>query len=84
MSLAVLIRVGIGFSLGFLFVYLLDLKGLSRTVVLILSSAPSGINTLVFSSMEELDNELAASIVSYSVFVGMFLVPLLLQFLPAT
>jgi predicted permease len=76
---AVFIRTGIGLLLGLFFVYLLDLKGLSRTVVLVCSSAPSGLNTLVFSSMEKLDNEFAASIVSYSVVVGMFLIPLLLQ-----
>ncbi|TWJ14025.1 AEC family transporter [Geobacter argillaceus] len=76
---AVCIRTGIGLLLGLFFVYLFDLKGLSRTVVLVCSSAPSGLNTLVFSSMEKLDNEFAASVVSYSVIVGMLLIPLLLQ-----
>lgn len=76
---AVAIRTGIGLLLGLLFVYLFDLKGLSRTVVLVCSSAPSGLNTLVFSSMEKLDNEFAASVVSYSVIVGMLLIPLLLH-----
>lgn len=73
------IRTGIGLLLGLLFVYLFDLNGVSRTVVLVCSSAPSGLNTLVFSSMEKLDNEFAASVVSYSVIVGMILIPLLLQ-----
>ena len=76
---AVFIRMGVGLMLGLMFAYLFKLEGLSKTVVLVLSSAPSGISTLVFSSLEELDNELAASIVSYSVLTGMLLVPILLQ-----
>ena len=81
--LAVCIRMGVGFLLGLVFSQLFGLKGISREVVLIISSAPSGISTLVFSSMEELDNELAASIVSYSVLAGMFVVPMVLRFAAA-
>ena len=78
--LAVCLRMGVGFLLGLMFSHLFGLKGISREVVLIISSAPSGISTLVFSSMEALDNELAASIVSYSVLAGMFVVPAVLRF----
>lgn len=78
-ALAVCIRTGMGLALGLFFVYLFDLEGVSRTVVLVCSSAPSGLNTLVFSSMEKLDNEFAAAVVSYSVIVGIILIPLLLQ-----
>lgn len=77
---AVFIRMGVGLLLGLLFIYLFDLKGLSRTVVLILSSAPSGMTTLVFSTLEDLNRELAASIVSYSVLIGIFFLPFLLLF----
>lgn len=77
---AVFIRMGIGLFLGFIFVYLFNLKGISKEVVLVISSAPSGISTLVFSSMEGLDNEFAASIVSYSVLAGIFIVPIVLHF----
>lgn len=76
---AVCIRTGMGLALGLLFVYLFHLEGVSRTVVLVCASAPSGLNTLVFSSMEKLDNEFAAAVVSYSVIVGIILIPLLLQ-----
>lgn len=78
--MTIFIRMGIGLLLGILFVEIFRLKGTSREVVLIISSAPSGISTLVFSSMEELNKEMAADIVSYSVLVGMFLVPILLGF----
>jgi predicted permease len=78
--LTIFIRMGIGLLLGFLFVAIFRLKGISREVVLIISSAPSGISTLVFSSMEDLNKEMAADVVSYSVLAGMFLVPILLGF----
>lgn len=76
---AVFIRIAIGLLLGFLFVAVFDLKGLSKAVVLVCSSAPSGVTTLVFCSMEKLDNEFAASVVSYSLVISLFLVPLLLK-----
>ena len=68
--MTIFIRMGIGLLLGFLFVEIFRLKGTSREVVLIISSAPSGISTLVFSSMEGLNKEMAADVVSYSVLVG--------------
>ncbi len=67
-----------GLLLGALFVTLLDIQGLAKIIVLLLSSAPAGINTLTYSSMENLDKEFAASIVSYSTLVGLFLTPLLI------
>lgn len=79
--LVLLIRMGFGFVLGLFFVYIFEFKGLTKLVVLVCSSAPTGINTLVFSYMEKLDNEFAASVVSYSVVIGMILVPLLIQFI---
>lgn len=79
--LVLFIRMGFGFVLGLFFVYIFEFKGLTKMVVLVCSSAPTGINTLVFSYMEKLDNEFAASVVSYSVVVGMILVPLLIQFI---
>jgi len=78
--LTIFIRMGIGLALGILFVAIFHLKGISREVVLIISSAPSGISTMVFSSMEDLNKEMAADIVSYSVLAGMFLVPLVLGY----
>lgn len=77
---AILLRMGIGLLLGLLFIRVFGLHGLSRTVVLVCSSAPSGISTLVFSSMEELDKEFASSLVSYSTLVGMVLIPLQFHF----
>lgn len=79
---AVFIRMGIGLLLGFLLTSLTGLEGLPRVVALVASCAPSGITTLVFSTLENLDHELAASIISYSVLAGLIFVPVLLQLIP--
>lgn len=72
------IRMFVGLVLGIVFIYMFKLQGLSKIVVLIMSSAPVGINTLTYSSMESLDKEFAASIVSYSTLIGMLFIPLLI------
>lgn len=81
MLFVLFIRMGVGFALGTFFVYIFEFHGLTKMVVLACASSPVGINTLVFSYMEKLDSEFAASVVSYSVMIGMFLVPLLIKFI---
>jgi len=73
-----LIRMGFGFLLGLLCCKLFHLQGLAANVTLIMASAPSGMNTLVFSSMEDLDIDFAASIVSYATLLGLLWVPVML------
>lgn len=72
------IRMGLGLLLGLLLVHLVKLEGLNKIVVLVCGAAPSGITTLVFSSIEDMDTEFAASIVSYSTIIGIVAIPLLL------
>ncbi len=81
MSTSIFIRMGVGFLLGLLFVNLFNLEGLNQIIVLIGASAPVGYNTLTFSSMENLDKEFAASIISYSILIGIIFIPLLIFFL---
>lgn len=81
LSSAIITRMGLGLLLGFLFVKLFDLDGLNRLIVLIGSAAPVGYNTLVFSSLESLDKEFAASLVSFSILLGIIFIPLLILFL---
>lgn len=81
LSSAIITRMGFGLLLGFLFVKLFDLDGLNRLIVLIGSAAPVGYNTLVFSSLENLDKEFAASLVSISILLGIIFIPLLIMFL---
>jgi len=77
----IFIRMFIGLFLGLLFCYLFNLEWLDKAIVLISAAAPSGYNTLTYSSLEKLNIDLAADIVSYSIFVGMFFVPILIYFL---
>lgn len=75
------IRMGLGLLLGCLITEILGLEGLTRTIVILGSTTPVGYNTLTFSSIENLDKEFAASIVSVSIFIGIFYVPLLIYLL---
>jgi len=78
---AVIIRSFFGLLLGFILVKLFSLGGLNRLVVLIASAAPVGFNTLTFSSLEKLDKEFAASLVSVSILFGIVFIPVLIAFL---
>lgn len=74
----IFIRMILGLLLGLFFVYIFNLDGVNRMVVLIGASAPVGYNTLTFSSMENLDKEFAASIISYSILLGIVFIPLII------
>ena len=78
MTAVLLIRMGVGLLLGLLCCMLFHLQGLAASVTLIMASAPSGMNTLVFSSMEDLDIDFAASVVSYATLLGLLWTPVLL------
>ncbi len=75
---AIFIRMGIGFVIGYTFSEALELEGLTRTVVLLGSSAPIGFNTLTFASLEKLDKEFAASLLSFSILAGIIYVSIFL------
>lgn len=74
----IIVRYGFGLILGFLFASIFHLEGLTRIVAIICAGAPIGYNTLTFSSLEHLDIDYAASIVSISMLLGVFIVPFLL------
>lgn len=78
LSLSIIIRMFFGLFLGFVFVKLFALEGLTRVIVLVGSASPVGYNTLTFSSLEDLDKEFAASLVSYSILIGLIFTPLLI------
>ena len=77
----IFLRMVIGFLAGLTIVDIFNLQGLERTITLVGTSAPVGFNTLTFSSLENLDKELAASLLSFSIIIGVFSVPLLLYYL---
>lgn len=75
--LANVIRIFTGLILALFFSELLHLKGMVRAVLIICSAAPIGYNTLVFATMEKLDKEFAASLVSSTLIIGLIYVPIL-------
>lgn len=77
---AIFIRMVIGFAIGYAFSEALSLDGLTRTVVLLGSSAPIGFNTLTFASLEKLDKDFAASLLSFAILAGIIYVSLFLIF----
>lgn len=76
----IFIRIALGFALGWTFCYILGFEGLIKTIVLIGSSAPVGFNSIIFASMEKLDKEYAASMVSFGILIGLVVIPLIIYF----
>ena len=74
------IRMFLGLGLGLGFCYILELDGLIKAIVLIGASAPVGFNSIIFASMEKLDKEYAASMVSIAILIGMVYIPLIIYF----
>ncbi|UCE13751.1 MAG: AEC family transporter [Candidatus Heimdallarchaeota archaeon] len=74
----VCIRMGLGLVLGFFAVLILNLDDLSNKIVIISTAAPVGFNTLTFASLEDLDREFAANVLSISIPVGICLITFLL------
>ncbi len=72
------IRMLFGMVIGLLLVSIFHLEHLNRMIVLINAASPVGYNTMIYSSLENLDTEFAASLVSFSIFFGLFFTPLLI------
>lgn len=77
---AILGRMALGTALAFFFIWLFSLEGPARLVVLLGGISPLGFNTLIFSSLEKLDTEYAAQLVSFALLIGLFVVPVFLSF----
>lgn len=71
------LRMFIGLGLGLFFAWLFHLETISRIIVIASCAAPVGYNTLVFSSLENLDKEFASTVVSFSILFGIVFIPLL-------
>ncbi len=77
----ILIRMAGGFAIGYLLTLLFGFDGLNRVIVILSATAPIGYNSLTFASLENLDKEFAASLVSFSVLIGLVVIPLLIWLL---
>lgn len=77
-SLVYLTRIVGGLISGLIFVLIFRLSGLNAKIIIASAAAPVGYNTLVLSQMEGLDVEFAASLVSFSILLGVVYIPILI------
>ncbi len=77
-SAVFLIRIGIGFSIGIFYLIIMKITGAAGAAILIGAAAPVGYNTFILSQLENLDTEFAATLVSFSLILGLVYVPLIL------
>jgi malate permease and related proteins len=73
--LGILVRMVGGLLLGFTATFLLDLTGLERTVVILVSAMPSAVTAVIFATETHLDEDLVASIVALSICIGVAILP---------
>jgi predicted permease len=76
--LAVFFRMGLGLGIGYVLAMIFGLQGLTATTVIVCSALPIGFNTLIFANLENMDVEFAATMVSFSIIIALFYLPLLL------
>lgn len=79
LALTVALCIGGGFLLGQALVRLANLQGLDRVAVSMGSAMPIGLAVLVYSVNEGMDAEFAAGVISLSIIVGLFVMPILLS-----
>jgi malate permease and related proteins len=75
MYLALFIRMGLGMLLGLVLIHLFHLEGITKFVVVLATATPIGYNTLTFSSIEKLDSEFAAALISVSILISLIYIP---------
>ena len=68
-----------GLLLGFAVAYGLDLAGMERAIVVLVSAMPSAVTAVIFATDTGLDEDLVTSIVALSICVGVALLPWLPQ-----
>jgi malate permease and related proteins len=66
-----------GLFFGSIAVWLLQLTGVERAIVLLISAMPSAVTAVIFAAEAGLDEDLVASIVALSICLGVALVPAL-------
>ena len=74
-TLGVAVRMGGGLLLGLAAARWLDLTGLERAVVILVAAMPSAVSSVILAAETDLDEELVASIVALSIFLGVVILP---------
>ena len=67
--------------LGIALALIFNLQGITRSVVVVCGALPIGFNTLIFANLENMDREFAATEVSISILIALFLIPYLIWLL---
>jgi predicted permease len=78
MLLTVFLRMGVGLLLGLAIVFLFNMQGLDRIIVIMGSAVPIGMVPMVYAASEGMDTEFAAACISLSIIIGVIVTPLLL------
>lgn len=73
---SILSRMAAGFAAAWIILFFTDFDQTTKHIVLLCAAGPVGFNTITFSVLTGLDNEFAASIVSYSLAAGIIGLPL--------
>jgi predicted permease len=81
MAGALFVRFGFSLAAAYSIVFALNLQGLEMITVLVASTVPPAMFTLVYSVEEKLDVEYASALLSVSVAIGLIYTPLLFSFL---
>jgi predicted permease len=74
-----LIRLGGGLAIGFLMVYLFDITGITRSVVVLMSAMPAAVNTYTIAAKYKNEPDLVASVVMVTTIISLLLIPFLLR-----
>ena len=78
--IAIFIRMGLGMLIGLFLANLLGLQGFTKAIAILGTATPIGYNTLIFASIENLDKEFAAALVSSSILIALIYVPFMIYF----
>jgi predicted permease len=78
---ASLIRLGGGLAIGLLMVYLFNITGIFRSVVILMSAMPAAVNTYTIAAKYRNEPELVASVVLVTTIASLVTIPFLLRIL---
>ena len=73
--LGAVMRMGGGLFLGYVVAGLVNLDGMERAIVILLSAMPSAVTAVIFATEAELDEDLVTSIVALSICLGVAMLP---------
>jgi hypothetical protein len=79
--LSSILRLGLGFGLSLLFVKVFNITGLMKSVIVLSSSMPTALNSLLLSEEFQKDADLAASAVAITTLASLITIPLVIRYI---